>query len=69
MTSSQIAGSVLVAAGLFDLVLGFVLVGPRMPTARARRIVQFALVIGALALIGLGLATFAGVLGPARSPA
>ena len=66
MTSAQIAGIVLVAAGIFDLGLGFLFVGPRMPNARARRILQIAMVIGAVTLIGLGLAIYTGALGPAR---
>jgi hypothetical protein len=69
VTSAQIAGSVLVAAGIFDLGLGFFFVGPRMPNARARRILQIAMVIGAVTLIGLGLAIFTGALGLARSGA
>jgi len=69
VTSGQIAGIVLVLMGCLDLVVGFALVGPRMPNPRARHILQLAMVIGALTLVGLGVAFLTGILGTQPAPA
>jgi hypothetical protein len=68
VTPGQIVGLALVLTGLLDLVLGLAVVGRRIQEGRQRRIVQLALVTGAVALLGLGTAFLAGALGD-RAPA
>jgi len=46
MTSGQIVGIAFIFSGLVDLVLGFTVIGPRIPDAGRRRIVM-ALTLGA----------------------
>jgi hypothetical protein len=61
MSTNQIVGIVLLFTGLVDLLLAFVVVGPRLPEER-RHIVQMALVLGAVLLIALGALFLSGVI-------
>lgn len=62
MTSGQIVGIALLCTGLVDLLLGFVVVGPRVPNESRRRVVQIALTLGAVVLLALGTAFLSGAL-------
>ena len=59
MSTNQIVGIVLLFTGLLDVILAFVVVGPRLPEER-RRFVQMALVVGAVVMIALGTAFLSG---------
>jgi hypothetical protein len=63
MSVGQIVGIVFFFTGLMDLILGFAFVGPRIENASNRRIVQMALVVGAVTLFALGAAFFTGAIG------
>ncbi len=62
MSTGQLVGLVLVVTGLLDLIMAFVVVGPRLPEER-RRVVQISLVVGAVALLGLGIGFLTGSIG------
>ena len=66
MTAGAWVGLVLVGAGVIDLLVAFVLVGPRLPE-QTRRPVQLALVIAAVLVIALGVLYLRGTLGGERS--
>ena len=63
MSTAQIVGLVFLFAGVVDLVLGFFVVGPRIPDESRRRIVQIALTLGAVTLLALGTAFLSGAIG------
>lgn len=67
MTSSAVIGVLLIVTGLVDLVLAFVVLGPRLPD-KSRRTVQLALVVGAVFLVVLGVLVLGGVLGMGTKP-
>jgi hypothetical protein len=46
-----------------DVVMAFMVVGPRIPDPERRRIVQLSLFVGAAAMIGLGAALLGRMLG------
>lgn len=56
MSSQQVLGIVLILTAVVDIVLGFVVIGPRIPNADTRRIVTLGLIAGAGVLAALGLA-------------
>ncbi len=62
MTTGQIVGIAFLIAGLFDLILGFLVIGPRVPDEGKRRIVQIVLTLGAVALIAFGAAFLSGAM-------
>ena len=66
MTASAWVGLVLVGAGMLDLLVAFVFLGPRLPET-TRRPVQLALVIGAVLVMALGVLYLRGIVGGARS--
>lgn len=66
MNTGTLVGLVLVLAAGLDLVLAFVVVGPRLP-AQSRRAVQLSLVIGAVLILTLGVLFLSGALGPGGS--
>lgn len=70
MTSGQIVGIALLFAGIVDLLLGLVIVGPRVPDESRRRVVQIAITLGAVLLLALGTAFLSGAfaLGGERLP-
>ena len=63
MSTDQIVGIALIFSGLVDLVLGFVVIGPRAPDDRRRRILQTAFTLGAALLVAFGAAFLTGALG------
>ena len=63
MSATQYVGLVLLLAGFMDILLAFVVVGPRIPDPERRRIVQLSLFVGAAAMIGLGAALLGRMLG------
>ncbi|MFQ5599781.1 MAG: hypothetical protein ACE5G2_04415 [Candidatus Krumholzibacteriia bacterium] len=67
MTVAQIVGIVFIFAAILDLVLGFVVVGPRIPEEGRRKVVQVGLSAGAVVLLALGAAFLAGVMGVGSS--
>jgi hypothetical protein len=62
MTTGQIVGIAFVFAGLIDLGLGFLVVGPRIPDEGRRRVVLIALTLGAVTLLAFGAAFLTGAL-------
>lgn len=62
MSSNQIIGTVLLVTALVDVVLGVVVVGPRIPDPDSRRTVLLALLLGAGVLTGLGISFLVGAL-------
>jgi len=60
MSSQQIIGVVLVLTALVDVVVGFVVVGPRIADADSRRLVTLGLMTGAGVIAGLGIAFLLG---------
>jgi hypothetical protein len=62
MSPGQIIGVVLLCTAFADLVVGLVVVGPRIPNPASRRTVVTALVLGAGVLAGLGVAFLVGAL-------
>jgi len=63
MSTGQIVGIAFLVAGVFDLILGFLVVGPRVPDEGRRRIVQITLTLGAVLLFAFGTAFLTGALG------
>jgi len=62
MTPGTWVGLILVGAALVDLVIAFFVVGPRLPD-KNRRLVQLALVIGAVSILVLGVLYLSGIFG------
>lgn len=58
--TSQIVGIVLIGAGIMDPVIGFLVIGPRIPDPGKRQMVTMALVTSGLMMIGLGIAFLTG---------
>ena len=63
MNTSQIVGIAFIFSGLVDLVIGFVVIGPRVPDAGRRRILQIVFTVGAALLLAFGIAFLTGALG------
>lgn len=63
MKTQQIIGLALTAAGAVDFLAAYTLVGPRIKDERQRSLVTRALTASSLALCGLGLALFYGLIG------
>ena len=63
MATHQLVGVMLIAVAMLDVVLTFVVVGPRIADPSRRRTVQLAILAGAGAMLGLGAAFLAGALG------
>ena len=62
MSSGQLVGAVLVLTGVLDLIMAFLVVGPRLPEER-RRVVQMAMVVGSVVLLALGIVFLSGLVG------
>jgi hypothetical protein len=60
MSGNQILGLVLLIVALVDVVMGLVVVGPRIANPQSRRTVVTALFLGAGVLTGLGIAFLIG---------
>jgi hypothetical protein len=63
MATNQLVGVVLIAAAMLDVVVTFIVVGPRIPDPSRRRTVQLAVLAGAGVMLGFGAAFLAGALG------
>jgi len=61
MTTSQLFGTALICAGIFDCVLAVAVIGPRAPDGARRRIVVGARVAGGVVMALLGAAFLLGV--------
>lgn len=62
MSMQQIIGLVLILTALVDVVVGLLIVGPRIANPQSRRLVTMALIAGAGILGALGIAFFVGAL-------
>ena len=50
----NMVGLVLIGVGVFDTVLGLFVIGPRIPDPKTRKVVQRAIVAGALMCFAIG---------------
>ncbi|MEZ5063622.1 MAG: hypothetical protein R3B81_02755 [bacterium] len=59
MSTARLIGALLIAVGVIDLVLGWYVIAPRVNPS-ARSVIRLALTIGAVFLVGLGVAFLSG---------
>lgn len=59
----KLAGAALILVAFVDLLLAFVVVGPRVADEQKRRVIMIALGLSSLVLLALGGAMVAGALG------
>jgi hypothetical protein len=67
LTTQQIIGIVLILAAVIDVIVGLVIIGPRITNADSRRVVTLALIAGSGILAAIGIALLLGALQASQS--